>query len=87
MQLETEFTTAGGSDRMADCLLPRDCATTFIAFLRWAARRGLEGEELSSLWRTGSALMARTRGRDLTEDGAVRRAFAELAASDLTPSP
>jgi len=76
-----EFAVEGGSDRMADCLLPRDSLDVFIAFLRWAARRGIEGDALSSLWSASSTLMASTRGRDLTELAAARQAFDELSAS------
>ena len=44
IDLEMEFALESGSDRMVDCLLPRDSADIFIAFLRWAARRGVEGD-------------------------------------------
>ena len=80
IQLETEFAMEGGSDEMVDCLLPRDSADVFVAFLRWAARQGHEGEALSSLWCTGSTLMASTRREDFTELEAVRQAYAELRA-------
>ena len=65
---------------MADCLLPRDSADAFITFLRWAARRGIEGDALKSLWSAGSTLMARTRGKDLTALEAVRQAYDQLSA-------
>ena len=80
IELEMEFALEGGSDRMVDCLLPRDSVDVFIAFLRWAARRGVEGDAMSSLWCAGSALMASTRGRDLTELVVVQQAFDELSA-------
>ena len=81
IELEMEFALEGGSDRMVDCLLPRDSVDAFIAFLRWAARRGIEGDALSSLWCAGSTLMASTRGRDLTELEAVQQALDELSAA------
>ena len=83
VQLETEFAMATGSSRMAGCLLPRDDAEAFVTFLRWAAARGDEGDTWTwtALWRAASTLMARTRGEDLTEHAAVRRAFAELSSS------
>ena len=80
IDLEMEFALEGGSDRMADCLLPRDSVDAFIAFFRWAARRGIEGDALSSLWRASGTLMASTRGRDLTELAAVQLVFDELSA-------
>ena len=80
IDLEMEFALESGSDRMVDCLLPRDSVDVFIAFLRWAARRGVEGDAMSSLWCAGSTLMASTRGRDLTELAAVQQAFDELSA-------
>ena len=80
IELEMEFALESGSDRMVDCLLPRDSADVFIAFLRWAARRGVEGDALNSLWCAGSTLMASTRGRDLTELVVVQQAFDELSA-------
>ena len=79
IELEMEFAMEGGSDRMADCLLPRDSLDVFIAFLRWAVRRGVEGDALSSLWRAGSTLMASTRGRDFTELETVRQTFDEMS--------
>ena len=85
IDLEMEFALESGSDRMVDCLLPHDSADVFIAFLRWAARRGVEGDALSSLWHAGSMLMASTRGRDLTELAAVRQAFDELSAVSRAP--
>ena len=80
IELEMEFALESGSDRMADCLLPRDSVDVFIAFLRWAARRGVEGDALSSLWHAGSMLMASTRGRDFTELAAAQQVFDELSA-------
>ena len=80
IELEMEFALEGGSDRMVDCLLPRDSVDVFIAFLRWAARRGVVGDAMSSLWCAGSTLMVSTRGRDLTGLAAVQQAFDELSA-------
>ena len=80
ISLETEFVMETGSGRMADCLLPRDDAGAFDAFLRWAVERCDEADTWSSLWRAASTLMARTRGRDLTEHATACRTFDELSS-------
>ena len=59
-------------------LPPRDSLETFVAFLRWATRRGVEGDDLETLWHASSVLMARTRGADLTKHGVAAAAYAEL---------
>jgi len=78
VSMETEFAMETGSGRMADCLLPRDDAETFATFLRWASEKGSERDVVSSLWRAGSTLMARTRGEDLTRRAEVQQAHAAL---------
>jgi hypothetical protein len=80
IELETEYAMETGSGRMADCLLPRDDAGAFIAFLRWAVERCGEGDTWTSLLEAASTLMVKTRGRDLTEHVEVRSALAELSS-------
>lgn len=77
IQLETAFVLGVGAVTGIE-VLPRDSAAVFMCMLTWLVADKERARSLDSIFRTAGAVMAKTRGKNLTTDPRVKAFYSSL---------